>query len=123
MNAVWQEKAIKVINTERLITNFKTVLYRQKKAHRKAGGSHQSFIARSRKKPPWILIVRSDEFEDKREFEKCGREWKEYEAKMKAEKEAKKKMLQDDKRRRLEEDSIDEEEADVPLRIYPFTGK
>ena len=41
---------------------------------------------------------------------------------MKAEKEAK-KMLQDDKRRRLEEDNIDDEETDVPLRTYPFTGK
>ena len=96
MDAVCQEKSVKLIYSDRLFRAFRSYIWRLLGDYRKAkssgGRNVKAFLQKLSEKPPWIVTVKSDEFVDVEEFERCCREWKKYEAQIKAEKEAKKAL-------------------------------
>lgn len=79
-----------MIYSERLYNVFRRRLAQFKKDYKHTKVNSELFVQKLSKKPPWILTVKSEEFEDAEDFERCCREWKTYEAGIKAEKEAKK---------------------------------
>ena len=72
---------------------FRDLVGDYKKVTKSSGGRNgRVFLQKLSEKPPWIVTVKSDEFVDVEEFERCCREWKKYEAQIEAEKEAKKAL-------------------------------